>query len=132
MRVIVDTSVWSLALRRKKKSEGTAVQKLHTLIAHGERIFLPGLILQELLQGIQQASQVQKLIHTMEGFPLLEPTREDYVAAAELRNLCNQKGVQAGTIDFLIAALCLKYDCRLLTSDNDFVRIAKHCKLQLL
>jgi predicted nucleic acid-binding protein len=68
----------------------------------------------------------------MDLFPLLQLERDDYVAAAELRNLCRSKGVQASTIDFQIAAACVRHDCSLLTNDQDFRHIAQHCPLQLL
>ena len=58
-------------------------------------------------------------------------SRQDHIDAAELRNRCRCSGVQVGTIDALLAQLCIRHDLALLTTDNDFVRVAAHCPLQV-
>ena len=65
-------------------------------------------------------------------FPLIDLDRSDYIEAARLKNFCRNKGVQASSVDFLIASVCIKRGFSLLTADNDFNYIAKHCKLLLL
>jgi predicted nucleic acid-binding protein len=132
MSIIVDTSVWSLALRRGNPSSNGQVQKLAAAIKQGQCIELPGVILQEVLQGIKNASDFEKVKAHLEAFSLLELNREDYVAAAQLMNHCRSNGIQASTIDFQIAASCIRHDCQLLTSDNDFQHIARFSSLQLL
>ena len=135
MKYIVDTSVWSLALRRKqtgRPKQPMAVKKLNVLLEHGERIFLVGIVIQEILQGIREQDQFSKVAGALSYFPLLEPARDDYVFAAQLFNSCRSKGVCASTVDYLIAALSIKNECRLLTSDKDFELISKHTELQLL
>ncbi|MFY9268747.1 MAG: PIN domain-containing protein [Candidatus Manganitrophaceae bacterium] len=132
MNVVVDTSVWSLALRRRSQESPSSVEKLTRLIQDGESIFLLGIILQELLQGLRAQKDFNRLREYLAAFPLVEPKREDYIEAARLRNRCAAKGVQAGTIDFLIAAICLRYQCLLLTTDNDFIAIARCAPLKLL
>ena len=132
MKYIVDTSVWSQALRREPVRPTAETQKLKLLLESGERIFLPGVILQEILQGVRQAQQSKKIFEALKYFPLLEAKREDYVFAAELYNQCRTKGFQGATIDFLIAALAIKNECILLSADRDFTSIAKHTALKLL
>ena len=132
MNVIVDTSVWSLALRRLNSDLSPPAKKLTQLIQEGEPIFLLGIILQELLCGLKSPKDFQRLLDSMMAFPLIEPTRENYVEAAQLKNQCAAKGIQAGTIDFLIAAICIEYGCLLLTTDGDFRAIARHSALKLL
>lgn len=132
MNVVVDTSVWSLALRRRSQESPSSVEKLTRLIQDGESIFLLGVILQELLQGLRAQKDFNRLREYLAAFPLVELKREDYIEAARLRNRCAAKGVQAGTIDFLIAAICLRYQCLLLTTDNDFIAIARCAPLKLL
>jgi predicted nucleic acid-binding protein len=39
--------------------------------------------------------------------------------------------VQLGTIDALLAQLCIRYDLLLLTTDNDFTLAALHCPLRV-
>jgi predicted nucleic acid-binding protein len=62
---------------------------------------------------------------------LLQPDREDHVAAADLRNTCRRAGVQVGTIDALLAQLCIRHDLTLLSTDNDFRLAAQHCALRV-
>lgn len=135
MKYIVDTSVWSLALRRKPPKhtkKPLAVKKLSMLLEHGEIIYILGIIIQEILQGIKNQNQFDKIREALSYFPMLEANREDYMFAAELFNICRSKGVQASTGDFLISAVSIRNDCRLLTIDKDFERIARHTELNLL
>jgi len=132
MNYIVDTSVWSLALRRHSQVRSLEVRKLRTLLEEGERIFMVGVILQEILQGIKIKSQFIQIQDAMAFIPILSEKREDYFYAAELYNICRAKGIVAGTIDFLIASIAIRNECSLLTADRDFHHIAKHTKLKLL
>lgn len=132
MKCLVDTSVWSQAFRRRSRRETEEVRKLEILLKGGERIFVAGVIVQEILQGIRQPEQFRQVQEALSFFPILATAREDHVFAAELFNLCRAKGVQASTIDFLIASLAIRNDCALLTSDRDFQHIAKHTELSLL
>lgn len=90
-----------------------------------------GLVLQELLQGFSGPKARDQIVDRFSAFPLVAPDREDHIAAATLRNLCLKRGVQVGTIDALLAQLCLRHELALLSTDDDFVHIAKHCPLQL-
>ncbi len=132
MNVLVDTSVWSLALRRKNGHGPQEATRLEQLILQGESIFLIGVILQEILQGTSRKEDFQRLSRSLSSFPLIPLKREDYILAATIRNKCRTKGVQASTIDFLIAAAAVSYDCYLFTTDKDFLHISKHITLKLL
>lgn len=132
MSVIVDTSVWSLALRRKLESSDPQVIKLADMLKQGQKILLLGVILQEVLQGIRSKKQFSIVKNHLDAFNMLTLEREDYIIAAELRNLCKIKGVQASSIDFQIAAACIQHDCFLLTCDQDFRYISNCCSLKLL
>lgn len=134
MKYLIDTSVWSLALRKKGAKDIrllSAIDKLNMLLEHGERIFLLGIILQEILQGIKKRDDFSKVSDSLSYFPVIEASKEDYIFAAELFNHCQSKGVQASTVDFLIASISINHDCRLLTTDKDFQHIAKHTELNL-
>lgn len=132
MNVLVDTSVWSLVLRRNFPSTHIKAHLLRELVSAGESIYLLGVILQEILQGVKTKEQFAKLKRFLEPFPLLPLTRDDFVYAAELGSLCQRKGVQASTIDFLIASAAIRYNCNLLSDDADFTHIAKVTPLKLL
>jgi predicted nucleic acid-binding protein len=102
--------VWSLAFRRDLKSLTPQVAALQAALSGGESIVTTGLILQELLQGFSGARAHQELIQRFAALPLLVPDRRDYIDAAELRNPCRRSGVQLGTIDALLAQLCIRHE----------------------
>lgn len=132
MRIIVDTSIWSLALRRYTPSRNPETEILRKLIEQGENIFLLGIILQEILQGVKELQDFKRLKEHLDIFPMLEVEREHYVKAAELKNHLSRNGIQISTIDALIATASIVNNCYLYTNDKDFYHIAKHSKLKLL
>jgi predicted nucleic acid-binding protein len=132
MSLFVDTSVWSLLLRRDAPQDLPEVRALARALESGaERIFTSGLVLQELLQGFSGAKARGAIVQRFSALPLLVPDRKDHVSAADLRNLCRRKGTQIGTIDALIAQLCIRHDLALLSTDQDFVGIARYCALHV-
>jgi predicted nucleic acid-binding protein len=131
LSLFVDTSVWSLALRRDAPSLTLEVSALMRAIEAGEELLTTGLVLQELLQGFSGPRDRAQLLDRFSALPLLAPDRRDHIDAAELRNLCRRRGVQIGTIDALLAQLCLRHNLTMLTADRDFQGIAKHCALKL-
>ncbi len=124
MNLFVDTSVWSLALRRDSPDTGLEVRALARALEAGEPIFTTGLVLQEVLQGFRGPRARDRIVERFASLPFLTPDRDDHVAAADLRNACRRRGVQIGTIDALLARLCIRFELTLLTSDADFRRIA--------
>ena len=131
MTLLVDTSVWSLAFRRDGEADAPHVKALHSALTGGESIVTTGLVLQELLQGFAGPRARKDIIERFSALPLLTPDRPDYIDAADLRNLCRRSGVQLGTIDALLAQLCIRHQLVLLTTDNDFVLAARHCDLSV-
>jgi predicted nucleic acid-binding protein len=113
MTLLVDTSVWSLALRRDEEIDSPEVTALRAALAGAQSVVVTGLVLQELLQGFA-------------ALPLIQPDREDHIAAAQIRNLCRRNGIQIGTIDALLIQLYGRYDLTLLTTDQDFQHASKH------
>lgn len=129
--MLVDTSVWSLALRRSPPSGAPEVALLQTSLERGDLVVTTGLILQELLQGFRGPSARKKIIQHFSLLPILSPDIDDHIEAAEFRNRCRRKGVQVGTIDALIARLCIRHELPLLTTDRDFRSMSRHCPLML-
>ena len=123
MNLFVDTSVWSLALRRDTPPDLAEVDELKKALDAG-MVCTTGLVLQELLQGFRRPKARDQIVSRFTALPVLQPGREDHIQAAELRNRCRRKGIQAGTIDALLAQLCVHYDLTMLTTDNDFKHIA--------
>jgi len=132
LTLLVDTSVWSLALRRDNRANVPQVRALVRALEAGDQVVTTGLVLQELLQGFSGPKARDQIVDRFSAFPLLVPDRDDHVAAADLRNLCRKRGIQIGTIDVLLAQLCVRHDLTLLTTDHDFTLIAPHCELDLL
>ena len=131
MSLFVDTSVWSLALRRNAPSSAIEVGALIRAIETGETILTTGLVLQELLQGFWGPKARQLVLDRFSAVPLLVPDRNDHIGAADLRNRCRRAGIQIGTIDALLAQLCIHHDLTMLATDNDFKHIAGYCALKL-
>jgi predicted nucleic acid-binding protein len=131
LSLFVDTSVWSLALRRDSLSSSTEVRTLVRAIETGETILTTGLVLQELLQGFSGPKAREQILDRFSAIPLLAPDRDDHIQAAELRNRCRRSGIQIGTIDALLAELCIRHELTMLTTDNDFTHIASHCALKV-
>jgi len=129
--LLVDTSVWSLAFRRDAPAGAPEVPALSHALERGQPVVGTGLVLQELLQGFSGAKARQALIERFSALPFINPERDDHIQAAELRNHCRRKGVQLGTIDALIAQLCIRHELTLLSTDADFAHATRHCALRL-
>lgn len=131
MSFFVDTSVWSLALRRDSPSTSGEVRALVRAIEIGETLLTTGLVLQELLQGFAGPKAREQILERFSAIPLIVPDRDDHIRAADLRNRCRQAGIQIATIDALLAQLCLRHDLTMLSADADFERIAGRTNLKL-
>lgn len=132
MNIIVDTSVWSLVLRRKQIDESLIhVIAFKSCINSGVNVHLSGIVLQELLDGLKSEKDFARLLTYLAPFPFLITSRETHIQAAQLRNKCRKKGVQASPADFLIASSCIENGFPLLTSDDDFKHIAQYSDLVL-
>jgi len=131
VKVIVDTSVWSLALRRNKPVSDLVTARLARVIAAG-RVILPGVIRQEVLSGIRDKNAYTQLRGKLGAFPDYPLNVEDYETAAEFFNTCRGKGMQGANTDFLICAIANLHNCMILTTDNDFKLFAKYIPVALL
>jgi predicted nucleic acid-binding protein len=129
--LLVDTSVWSLALRRDVEQSAPEVVALRHALLGTDQVFTTGLVLQELLQGFAGPKDRAQLVDRLSALAFLQPVREDHIEAAEVRNSCRRCGVQVGTIDALLIQLCRRYDLTLLTTDQDFHAATKHVEFRL-
>ena len=130
MRILVDTSVWSAALRRKKNASSREADELRSLIAD-HRVEIIGPIRQELLSGIRETPQFKKLKKHLAAFPDIPLTTDDYVTAAKFFNICKSKGVQGSNTDFLICAVAVRCGMPIFTTDKDFGLFVKHTPIEL-
>jgi predicted nucleic acid-binding protein len=133
MNIIVDTCVWSYALRYKKLSDNNASRhsaELLTLISES-RVSIIGPIRQELLSGIKDETQFNLLREKLSTFPDTELYSEDYEIAARFFNLARSRGIQGSNTDFLICAVANRLKYPLYTTDKDFELLAGFLPLNL-
>lgn len=124
MKVLVDTAIWSLALRRRGGSgNDAAIAELASLVEDG-RVAMIGPIRQELLSGIREQAQFERLRQHLRAFPDTEITSADHEEAASFFNRCREKGVQGSNTDFLICAVAARHDFSIFTTDEDFKHFA--------
>ena len=131
-RLIIDTSVLSEALRRKKNSINSSETVVRKIIENDQEIVILGIILQEILTGISNEKIFTEIKDILDDFVYLDITKNDYIYASELSNKCRSKGIIAGSIDFLIASVAIRNDLHLVTFDRDFFNISKHSGLKIL
>jgi predicted nucleic acid-binding protein len=131
MSLFVDTSVWSLALRRNAPERAPEVTALARALERSEPLYITGLVLQELLQGFAGSKARKQIIEHLSALPLLVPDRRDHIEAADLRNRCRRSGVQIGTVDALFAQLCIRHRLTMLSTDDDFRRVARQATLRV-
>jgi predicted nucleic acid-binding protein len=131
LSLFVDTSVCSLALRRNAPSEAPPVRALVRAIEAGETLLTTELVLQDLLRGFSGPKARAQILERFSALPLLVPDRDDHIRAADLRNICGRAGVQIGTIDALLAQLCIRHGLTMLSTDDDFKHIVGIVNLKL-
>ncbi len=124
MSVLVDTSVWSLTLRRMKTATNRWQEEMRELVSQS-RIRIIGPIRQEVLSGIRERKHFDILKERLSVFPDAAILTSDYERAAEFFNTCRAKGIQGSHTDFLICALALHHDWEIFTTDSDFQSFAR-------
>ena len=130
MNLFVDTSVWSLALRRDGGSATPEVARLREALVSQQPLFTTGLVLQELLQGFRGPKARDAIVERFAALAMIIPGRDDHIAAAQIRNTCRRRGVQIGTIDALLMQLCIRHGLAMLSCDADFRHAARHVPLK--
>lgn len=134
MRVLIDTTIWSLALRRRAH-EISAVERNHVgelaALAHEGRATLIGAVRQEVLSGIGDTPRFEYLRRLLRDFDDEPVTTDDHEEAARHTNTCMRKGIVGSAIDLLICAVASRRDFEIYTADPDFTRYAKHLPIRL-
>ncbi len=130
MSVIIDTNIWSEALRRKQTSDPTITRQLTRLLEINSGVIL-GPIRQELLTGFKQKDQFEKLKSELRQFPDFPIYTEDYELAAELHTQCVANGIQCFTVDILICAVAVHNEMQIFTLDKDFIHYQRVIPINL-
>lgn len=130
MKVLVDTPIWSYALRSQKAEFDSLVKDFESLI-YDHRVIIIGPIRQELLSGYSQRAKFNNLVDKLKHFENAPIKDIDYIQAASFSNTCRSKGIQGSHIDFLICAVAYRLKANIFTTDNDFKYYAKHIPIKL-
>lgn len=120
MNVLVDTCVWSLALRRLSPQDTPTVGELRELISE-QRVVMLGPVRQEILSGIRDETHFLRLREHLRAFPEAMLEQSDYENGAEFFNVCRRNGVQGSNTDFLICAAAMRLNIPVFTTDADFI-----------
>lgn len=130
MKIIVDTCIWSIALRRNEIKQDNLIFELSELISE-VRVQLIGPIRQELLSGIKTKNQFNKLKKHLSAFPDLPMVSKDFELAAEFYNVARSKGIQGSNTDFIICSLAHTHKMSIFTIDKDFEHYASILPIKL-
>ena len=130
----MDTNIWSLALRRSGTQTSDVEKKLTGLLRgliEDDHARLIGPIRQELLSGIREQAQYERIRRYLRAFPDEAVVTDDYEQAARWNNQCRSRGITGSPTDFLICAVALNRNWEVFTTDADFPAYAEAIPLQL-
>ena len=130
MNVLVDTCVWSFALRRSSPLDLPVVRELRELISE-QRVVMLGPVRQEILSGIREETHFLRLMEHLRAFPDAALEQHDFEIGAELFNTCRRNGVQGSSTDFLICAAATRLNIPIFTTDADFIAYSRFIPLSL-
>lgn len=130
MKVLVDTSIWSEALRKNADRNNGHCRELLELV-HELRVVIIGPIRQEVLSGISDPRTFEQLKEKLKAFEDIPLETEHFELAAEFFNRCRKKGIQGSHIDFLICAVGSKNTYPIYTADRDFEKYKQHIDITL-
>lgn len=132
--ILVDTSIWSLALRRRRgdlnATQRHLVREWERLVREGAATLI-GPIRQELLSGVREARAWERLRAALRPFPDLPLASADYERAAQFFNLCRARGIAGSAVDLVICAASARHEAPIYTMDADFRRYASVLGLTL-
>jgi predicted nucleic acid-binding protein len=130
--IVLDTSVLSLALRRRNPNpRHPAVQSFRELLSEDIQLVVPGIVFQELLGGVRSDRQFEELLQRLLTFTVVAASIDHHLSAAHSVNVCRSCGIAVTSADALIAAQTIAYGGQLFTLDQNFERIAETIGLAL-
>ena len=123
MNVLVDTPIWSLALRHRRHgftaSDHALIRALADLVGYG-RAQLIGPIRQEVLSGIREQAQFIRLREALRLYEETALITNDFEEAARMSNECRRRGITGSPVDFLLCAVAERHHWQIFTTDRDF------------
>ena len=129
MKVLVDTCIWSYALRHKNPNVEIEII-LREIIKDG-RLVIIGPIRQEILSGISKETQFESLKEYLSPFEDVPLTSSHFIKAAEFSNICMKKGIQGSNTDFLLCSVAYLENLEIFTTDLDFKNYRKYLPIEL-
>jgi len=130
MNVLVDTCIWSLALRRSSLQDISEVMELRELISE-QRVLILGIVRQEILSGIREELNFIRLRDHLRAFLDIQLVTEDFECAAEFFNICRTNGIQGSNTDYLICSVACRLNVPILTTDADFIKYSQFIPIRL-
>lgn len=134
MKVLVDTCIWSLSLRRQAGGHDapeTAWRDELASLLEDDRILMVGPVRQELLSGVREPTMFQRLRERLRAFPDELLVADDFELAAEASNQCRAAGIAGSAVDLLLCAVAMRRSVSIFTVDRDFDRYAEVLPIQL-
>jgi predicted nucleic acid-binding protein len=134
MNVLVDTPIWSVALRRRRDVlSGEQIRWRENLaeLTREKRARVIGPVRQEILSGIREVAAFRQIRDGLRAFPDEVLLRDDYEYAAEISNLCRAAGLASTPVDVLICAVAVRRGWEIFTTDGDFARYGRHVPVAL-
>ncbi len=134
MTVLVDTPVWSLALRRQPRDLEMKDQRIvdeWVELVHLGQAAIIGPIRQEVLSGVREEAQFEKLRRRLAPLPDTPLQEDDFVTAARFFNRCRSRGIAPGSIDLLLCAVAYRSESPILSTDKDFDHYARYLPIRL-
>ena len=132
MSAIVDTAIWSLALRRDASHQNPQVVEMLQPLIRTQQAAIFGSIRQEVLSGIRHQTQFDRLRDALRAYQDIVLSIDDYELASEFFNTCRSRGIQGSNTDFLICAVAHRRNYQIFTTDRDFENFRPHIPITLI
>lgn len=129
--IIVDTCIWSQVFRKNSQANSIVMKTLKEII-EAQQVLMVGPIRQEILSGVKDELQFQRLKRALSSFPDHPIITSDYEQTARFFNLCRSYGIQGSNTDYLLCALSIRYEAQILTTDKDFSFFQKHLPIHCM
>ena len=104
--------------------------ELARIVQDGDTVMI-GPVRQEVLCGLKDLAQFDRLRDALRAFPDARLSTDDYEGAAAMFNQCRARGIQGSNTDFLICAASVRLELSIFTLDQDFEQYAKVLPIRL-
>lgn len=124
--VLIDTSVWIMALRGTDQQAVTAVDEL---LAE-RRAVTCHIVILELLRGSRTNREFNQLYEDLGALPVVPIKDSTWINAAKTGFHLKKEGFTIPTIDLIIASVAIDNNCALFHNDAHFEILREHAELK--